>query len=491
MFFNEEGGFRDGPTTTRVFWGNGTRDFSDERETSFSTNHIFGQGHADLDDDGYVDLIFSHERFVHRIPHEQSGLSLRWGGPEGFGRSSRLTMITAYGGTRIADIDKDGYLDILAGGACTDLKDPERFGIPIYWGSADGFTNQNRTLLHHGIEKGLRGPLLMDLNRDGWLDIAGQAEDGKIKIWWCSHDGYSDDCFQEIDLGREDHLMYIKGADFNQDVWLDLLLPKLMPHGEINTSFIYYGSPKGFSNDNRIEIEANIPYQNSIADFDKDSWLDVFMASYGTDLSGNRPSVIHWGGPNGFQDRPYTELHTYGSSGSESADYDGDGWIDLFVANHRKAGSIVEARPHEHTTSSMLYWGGPDGFSDRRRWEVEAVGPSGLNLRDVGNSYDRGLYEDYVSSAHETGKGEIPASIAWEAEIPHGASVQFQVRSAASERKLGSARWMGPDGADFWFTKSKSKIRDVNGRWIQYRTRLITPNGGATPVLTSVTIEME
>ena len=210
LFFNEEGGFRDGPTTTYVLWGDGTRNFSKERSTKFSTNHIFGQGHADLDDDGYVDLIFSHERFVHRISHEQSGLSLQWGGSDGYTRSSHLTMITAYGGVRVADINKDGYLDVLAGGACIDLKDPEKFGIPIFWGSPNGFSNSNRSLIHHDKEKGLRGPLVMDLNRDGWLDIAGQAEDGKINIWWGESIGFSDDRFQEIDLGRYENLMYLK-----------------------------------------------------------------------------------------------------------------------------------------------------------------------------------------------------------------------------------------------------------------------------------------
>jgi hypothetical protein len=354
LFFNEEGGFRDGPATTYVLWGDGSQNFSKARSTKFSTNHIFGQGHADLDDDGFVDLIFSHERFVHRIPHEQSGLSVQWGGTDGFLESSRLTMITAYGGVRVADINKDGYLDVLAGGACIDLKDSKKFGIPIFWGSPSGFSNSNRSLIYHKKEKGLRGPLLMDLNRDDWLDIVGQAEDGKIKIWWGDSGSYSDDRFQEIDLERPDHLMYIKGADFNKDGWLDLLLPKRRPHGEVNTSFIYYGSEKGFSNENRIQVEANMPYQNSIADFDKDGWLDIFMASYGTDLSGNRPSVIHWGNKKGFHKRSRTELHTYGASGSEALDYDGDGWIDLFVANHRKAGSIVEPIPHKHMAPSIL-----------------------------------------------------------------------------------------------------------------------------------------
>jgi hypothetical protein len=490
IFFNEEGYFRDGPTMSYVYWGDGTRNFSAEQRTGFHTHHIFGQGHADLDDDGNVDLIFAQERFMSRIPHEQNGLILRWGSDENFDRPSYLTMVTAYGGVRIADINKDGYLDMLAGGAALDLDDTAKKGIPIFWGSENGFLHQNRTIIHHTMEK-MRGPLLMDLNRDNWLDIAGQEEDGKVKIWWGSKSGYADERFTELDLGRKDHLMYIKGADFNQDGWLDLFFPKRRPHEDYNTSFIYYGSADGYSKDNRIEIEANIPYDNSIQDFDKDGWLDLFLVSYGTDLTGNRPSVIHWGGPDGFGQRPSLELKTYGASGSEALDYDGDGWLDVLVANHRRAGSIVEPIPHEHTTPSLLYWGGSDGFSDQRRWEVVAAGPSGLNLRDPGNSYDRELYEDYFSSAFKVPENEKPAKIIWQATYDYGSKILFQIRIADDETALKNAQWQGKEGIDSWFEESGSDINNLSGKWIQYRARLISQNGGATPVLTSVSIEFD
>jgi len=329
----------------------------------------------------------------------------------------------------------------------------------------------------------------MDLNRDNWLDVVGQEVDGLIKIWWGDNNGFNDERFTELDLGRKDHLMYIKGADLNNDGWLDLFLPKRRPHEDYNTSFIYYGSADGYSRDNRIEIEANIPYDNSIQDFDKDGWLDLFLVSYGTDLTGNRPSVLHWGGPDGFDIRPSLKLKTYGSSGSEALDYDGDGWLDILVANHRRAGSIVEPIPHKHTTPSSLYWGGSDGFSDQRRWEVVATGPSGLNLRDPGNSYNRELYEDYISSAFKTSENEKPVKISWQAETPHGSKIHFQVRLADDRNSLPESQWQGSEGLDSWFEKNGSNINDLSGKWIQYRARLITPNGGATPYLTSVSIK--
>jgi hypothetical protein len=491
IFFNDEGGFRDGATSSYVYWGNGSRDFSIERRTVLPTHQIFGCGHADLDDDGSVDLILARANFIAGIDHSQGGLSIYWGIGKESSQVSYLTMTTGYGGVRIADINRDGYLDLLAGGHCIDLENPERHGFPIFWGSAKGFQHQNRSIIHFDGYR-IRGQLLMDLNRDGWLDIAGQVEDGKVKIWWGSEKGFDDDHHGEINLVRNDHLMYIKGADFNKDGWLDLLLPhRGPPEGTETTSFIYFGSENGYSNQNRTEISCYVTYQNSIADFDKDGWLDIFLCSYGGEVSGNRPSLIHWGSDKGFQERPRTELPTYGSSGSETVDYDGDGWLDILVANHRQAGSYFKSEPHRHITPSLLFWGGPAGFFPNRRSELDAIGPSGLSLRDLGNSYDRGLYEDYLSSIYQIEGSKKPVRISWEAETPFGTSVKFQIRLASKVKDLTNKDWQGPTGKNSWFIQSGDKIPNLRGKWIQYRARLESPNGGATPYLETVQIAFE
>jgi len=286
-----------------------------------------------------------------------------------------------------------------------------------------------------------------------------------------------------------DHLMYIKGADFNKDGWLDLLLPhRGPPEGAEITSFIYYGSPQGFSDKNRTEIPCYVPYQNSIADLDGDGWLDIFLTSYGGEVTGNKPSLIYWGDEQGFLKRPRMELPSYGSSGSHIADYDSDGWLDILVANHRQAFPYDRPQPHRHMIPSLLYWGGPEGFSADQRLELEAIGPSGLNLRDFGNSYNRGLYEDYISSSFRVPRGQKPVQISWKADTPNGTSVRFQIRSANRESDLSESVWKGPTGNDSWYTKSESKVMGINGEWLQYRARLMTPNGGATPYLTEVSI---
>ncbi len=493
VFFNDEGGFRDGASTTHIYWGDGTRNFTLERRTALPTHHVFGHGHADLDDDGAVDLALAHSHFVSGVNHKQQGLVIYWGDTQknDFLGPTNLSMDMAYGGVRIADINKDGWLDMIAGGVSVDLDNPDKRGFPIFWGSSIGFQHDLRTVIPFQTNR-MRAPLLMDLNKDGWLDIAGQLKDGFVTIWWGGSAGYANEHATEIDLGRSDHLMYIKGADFNRDGWLDLIFPQRgPPEGTEKSSFIYYGSPEGFSINQRDEIRSYVPYQNSITDFDRDGWLDIFLTSYGGEVSGNRPALIYFGNANGFNVRPRIELPTYGSSGSETLDYDGDGYLDILIANHRRSGSIFRPEPHRHTTESMLYWGGPEGFSPNNRWEVVAGGPSGLNLRDAGNSYDRGLYEDYFSSAHRISDGENPVAISWEAETPHATMVKFQLRGAATEEGLSSATWRGPAGVGDWHTRNGSPISGVNGPWIQYRARLTTPNGGPTPYLTKVTVELE
>jgi len=119
---------------------------------------------------------------------------------------------------------------------------------------------------------------------------------------------------------------------------------------------------------------------------------------------------------------------------------------------------------------------------------LEAVGPSGLNLRDVGNSYDRGLYEDYISSVFQVPEGTRPDRLAFSADTPFGTGVELQVRTAATMPDLASAQWNGPEGPGSWYRDSGARLPGESAAWIQYRARLTTPNGAATPYLERVEI---
>jgi hypothetical protein len=495
VFFNLEGLYRDGPAYTRIYWGDGTRNYTPQRCLDIlPTHYVTGVAHADLDDDGDVELIINQGRYMNGLPYDHAVPTIIcWNSPDGLMVRSNLTLLNpSGGGTKVLDINRDGYLDLLIGGTTTTRSGPQvgKPSMALFLGSRNGFQHEHRMDIPVPDAVGMRVPLAMDLNKDGVIDLAAQIDTGKVRIWYGDAGGYSDQRMAHIDLGRADQLMYINAADLNKDGWLDLVLPcrQIGKDSEV-TSFIYYGSAEGFSNGNRAEVLTAGPYDMAIADFDKDGWLDLFMNSYKGNETRNKPSYIYWGSAKGFNAKPPTEIPTYASSGAEAADFDGDGWIDIYSANHRKDGFTDKPGPHQHQTDSMVYWGGADGFSTQRRLMIPSYGPHPVNIRDVGNSLDRGLYEDYISSAHELTSGQSAVSIAWKAQTPHGTTVQFQVRAADTRQGLDAAAWRGPKGGNDWYTSSGSAIEGVRGRWIQYRARLITPNGGATPYISSVTLE--
>lgn len=174
-------------------------------------------------------------------------------------------------------------------------------------------------------------------------------------------------------------------------------------------------------------------------------------------------------------------------------DFDGDGWLDLFIACHRQDGSRDEAgKPHSHYTNSLIYWGGPEGMRPDVKTELPGVGPHAQLVVDVGNIMTREMAEYYTSPPWSPMQNTARVQrISWEAETPYGTSVQFQIRTATSEAQLQSAQWFGSEGPDSWFEQSGSAVTDPDGPWVQYRARLSTPNGGPTPYLLSVRLEAE
>lgn len=493
VFFNFEGNFRDGASYTRIYWGDGTRNYSPLRSLDIPTHYITSVGHADLDDDGYVDLVLTQSRFVNGAGEKMfNSVIICWGDAEAtFERRTRLTVDYLAGGLRIADLNRDGHVDLTIGAFCFDEKDPTKKtkGLPVFWGSANGYSQTNRTLFTPVAEYP-RVPLIADVNRDGIPDMVAQVEFGTIDLWYGTEKGIPQQSSERLDLGREDNLVFLDAADLNKDGWLDLILPtRQLGKDAEASSFIYYGSANGFSNERREEVSSNGLYEVSVADFDKDGWLDLFFTSYKGNERRNLPSMIHWGTPSGFGSRPPTDIPTLAASGIETADYDGDGWIDLLISNHRKDGFTDRPGPHNHLTTSMLYWGDREGFSPARRWDFVANGPHAMNIRDVGNGVDRRLAEEYVSRPYQVAEGERPVKLKWTAQTPLNTRVELRLRAAGTREALEKAAWQGPAGTESWYAQSDSSITGLSGRWVQYQARLSTPNGGATPYLTSVTVQ--
>ena len=93
----------------------------------------------------------------------------------------------------------------------------------------------------------------------------------------------------------------------------------------------------------------------AIGDFDHNGWPDVFLLG-----GGGRPDALYFNYGGSFQDEASTwgvnALHH--GAGASAADFDGDGWCDLYVTSHGIAGA--PPAPGQH----RLYRNTGSGFVD-------------------------------------------------------------------------------------------------------------------------------
>jgi hypothetical protein len=490
VFFNFEGGLRGGDNPNHIYWGDGTRNYSTARRTSLWSVYTVGTIQADLDDDGRVDLGSVEARYAFERPDTLHGVYVWYGAPEGYSESRRAVLSVEnpeFGGVT-ADLDRDGYLDLVIG--ALEHGAGGRTGPVVLYGGPHGFSPTRREVVPTGL---WTVPIIADFDRDGRLDLLSntvEGEDNRLQIAHGAATGFAPPT-PVASLG-ELKALYLEVADFDRDGWLDLVVPTALEHKEGDIR-IYYGSPAGFR-----ERGPRLPHLGgldpAVADLNKDGHLDLFVPNYTSEYHRKIPSYLYWGSARGFSPENRLELPGDAASAALPADFDGDSWLDLLVINHKREGDRDRAgHPIDHKASAFLFWNSPRGFDPARRTELPTLGPHGQMLRDPGNIYTRELAEVYVSAPHAPRDPALRAvRIDWRAETPFGTSVHFQVRGAASAEAIERAEWRGPSGAGSWFTRPGSipTTALAAGPWLQYRARLATPDGGSSPVLTAVTIEL-
>lgn len=495
VFFNIEGGLRAGYNPNFIYWGDGTRNYSVGRRTSLWAAYTVGTIQADFNDDGWVDLGSVEARYAEGRPDTLHGAYVWYGDSGGYSEQRRVVLSAqdAEGGGVTADLNRDGYLDLVIGAA--EVGPAGKGGYVILYGGANGFSPNRRQVVPIGI-RGLP-PLIADFNRDGFLDMAagGVGASGKrgMHLLYGSAQGFK--IGEMVVTNADSGVAYLEAADFDRDGWLDLIVPTTdYPKNYESDMLVYYGSERGFS-ETRV---TRLPHMNSldpsVADFNRDGWLDIFVPNYRSNLHGSIPCYLYWGSPSGFNPKNRVDLPGDSGSASLAADFDGDRWTDIFLVNHKREGSRDHAGdPVNHQTNSFLYWNGPDGFQSSLKTDIPTSGPHVQMIRDPGNIYTRELAEVYVSPSYRARQDQERATrIQWKAETLLNTAVMFQVRTASRREALEQAEWKGPAGAGSWFQKpGPIPASKISGPWFQYRARLATPNGAATPVLTEVAVEFE
>ena len=130
-----------------------------------------------------------------------------------------------------------------------------------------------------------------------------------------------------------------------------------------------YQAPKPASEEEIAEVMSSEPELYNefgetrwlyAADFNGDGWLDLFVSQ----IVGPHCYIL-WGGPEGFDLSRSQTLATDGVAAANAADLNGDGWLDLILAGHMstKKNCIYESY-------LTIYWGGPEGYRENRKTQL-------------------------------------------------------------------------------------------------------------------------
>ena len=184
-----------------------------------------------------------------------------------------------------------------------------------------------------------------DFNNDGYLDFFlpsshGQTEKENTYVYL--NNGTDIDSRSRIDLpggGSRDGLI----ADFNKDGLNDLAVVNFHDsHVSRVPAWIYYGTENGFTPYNRTELPAAEGTAVVAGDFNGDSWLDLAVGcqyySESEDESAQRRSFIYWNSPKGFDENNKLDIsyNGLGATALASKDIDEDGIDDLvFLTKER------------------------------------------------------------------------------------------------------------------------------------------------------------
>ncbi|MCC6588100.1 MAG: VCBS repeat-containing protein [Bryobacterales bacterium] len=343
----------------------------------------FGGGRsliADLNRDGFPELVFCN--YIHNYPGLRSAY-VYWGSQKGYAANQRTELPTNWAaGVAAADLNNDGYPELVFAnqGAEAGLENISRdLGMDsfIYWGSAKGFDAAHPGRLP---TNGASDVTIGDFNGDKRLDIAflnAVRQNKGVQVFWGASDGYSAARTETIPLADPTAL---RSADLDRDGRTDIVIATSggaqslgledTRSGSRSRVVLIYGSAKGLDRQRMPSLPASQPRDVSLTDFNKDGALDIAVAN-----SAGPTSLVYWGTASGYSGERRTVLPTLAANGVSSADLNGDGHPDLVFAN-----SNDEAT---HDVPSYVYWGSATGFAPYLRADLQSFGAASVSTGDL------------------------------------------------------------------------------------------------------------
>jgi len=288
-----------------LYWG--SKDgFSLENKTQIDIPLAWGGFCADFNRDGYLDIVGCCGREVRILYGSEAGWkpeNMQIFTPAPNGEPAGVLW------PAVADLNGDGWLDLVVPISW------QPYSI-IYWGSENGFSPDHITKLP--IENALT-VRIADLNKDGYAELVFGSRasvhrniyhEGTVTIFWGSKNGYS--VFNACVLpSYQSNNLTIQ--DLNGDGWLDIFVSSYFNKRDRDiNSYIYWNDHGHFSVTNRKRFFAHSSSAAWACDFNEDGYVDICLTHHRAYGSHRTDSAIWWNGPEGFREDRRSWLPTVG-----------------------------------------------------------------------------------------------------------------------------------------------------------------------------------
>ena len=322
---------------------------------------------ADVDADGDIDVIGA----------SYYDSSLRWFENDGTGEFTPHLISSAVNegqGVFVADLDNDGTVDVVSASSGDNT-------IAVFWNLGNGTFCEIKTVVDDDAI-GARTAIAVDLNGDGWLDIASASKDDDTVAWY-PNDGKG--VFtQKLIVSQGNHSLgaySLVAEDVDGDGHQDLVV------ASNGNDAVTLWRNDGYGNFTRTLIydQADFVLSVTAVDFDRDGDIDVASASF---FDG----YINW--YENVDGEGYEwENHTIyiGLSGHyvSNADLDGDGDNDLIAVDHGQNSVIVfySRTGCDHTNATSY-----SDLNEAHMWECCRVGTEYNNATKTCEPCSTGSY---------------------------------------------------------------------------------------------------
>ena len=379
------------------------------------------------------------------------------------------------------DYDNDGHPDLYV----------TQYGKNVlYRNNGQGtFTDVTAKAHVDGMDFGTRlhtGAAFFDYDRDGKLDLyaGGYVDFGPESKQTCDIDGAESSCPPSVYAGSPGVLYHNNGdgtftnvtkaaniyqpkgknlsvaaADYDNDGWPDLFVANdgidaYLYHNEHDGTFVETGLAAGIALSDDGGTMAAMCL--GIGDYNNDGWLDLYISDF-----QDRPHHL-WRNASG----DFTEVSRQAGIGSITArflsfgggffDYDNDGWLDLFIANgHVYQGVERSASGGHYKQINLLFHNNAAGSFTNMTEAAQRAG-NGFSTAHLG----RGVaFADFFNDGHEdliVGNNDDPPVLLRNSSGAGNHFVNFKLVGHASNRDAIGARIKLRAG-------SLSEMREVTG----------------------------